>query len=327
MNPKNIIVFLLSFLVGAILLVWVYNIVGWEEVKNIFNVFTPEQGLIIFALTLLIAIMGSWRWQEILRGEGIELSFFDVFNPYLAGFSIIFLAPILVLGGELFRALILKQKNLVSWSKGVASIIIDRVLEWTVNLIIIFLGIIFFLFKIGLPLGNPGIFFGGALLFFTVLISFFYIKVFKKESMIKAFSKAFNHDFNGVEEEIFDFFRIKNRLMWQMFFLSFLRILIMYVRAWLLVMFLKTKISLFPALSILGFSLLAVTIPIPTALGSHEAIQVFTFNSLDLGAPLATAFTLIIRASETLLALIGLVILFKLFRNNFLDKIEKLTKK
>lgn len=335
MSLRNISLFLLSVFIGTLLFAWVYNIVGWEEIKNVFTTFNINHGLIIFGLTLLIALMGSWRWQEILKGENVRLSFFDVFYPYLAGFSIIFLAPILVLAGEILRAIILKEKNLVSWSKSTASIIIDRVLEWTTNLIIIFFGVLFFLFKIGLPPKNLSLAFGAAFFVFVAAAAFFYVKALKKESIVKIFSKAFNHKFNGEPEEIenrvFDFFRIKNKLMWQMFFLSFARALIMYIRVWFLIIFLGTKIALFPALSVLGFSLLAVTIPIPAALGSHEAIQVFTFNSLGLNISSATAFTLIIRASETILALIGLIILFKLssflFKNNFLNKTEKLTKK
>ena len=109
-----------------------------------------------------------------------------------------------------------------------------------------------------------------------------------------------------------------------MFFLSFVRAIVMHVRTWLLIIFLGAKIAILPALSIFGFSLLAVIIPIPAALGSHEAVQVFAFNSLDLNISLATAFTLIIRASETILALIGLIILFKL--SGFLFD-RKLTKK
>ncbi len=66
------------------------------------------------------------------------------------------------------------------------------------------------------------------------------------------------------------------------------------------------------ALSILGFTYLAVMIPIPAALGSHEVIQTFAFNSLNLGAATATAFTMIIRGAELIVAFAGIIILFRL---------------
>lgn len=100
--------------------------------------------------------------------------------------------------------------------------------------------------------------------------------------------------------------------MWKSFGLSFLRAGTMYLRAWLLILFLGRNISALPVLSVLGFTYLAVMIPIPTALGSHEAIQTFAFNSLGLGMASATAFTMIIRGTELIIALVGVIILFRL---------------
>jgi len=114
------------------------------------------------------------------------------------------------------------------------------------------------------------------------------------------------------EKEIFDFFKPKRKSMWKGFGLSFLRAAAMYLRAWLLILFLGKSISALPALSILGFTYLAAMIPIPTALGSHEAIQIFAFNSLGLGLSTATAFTMIIRGAELIIALVGVVILYRL---------------
>ena len=68
-------------------------------------------------------------------------------------------------------------------------------------------------------------------------------------------------------------------------------------------------------------------IPIPAALGSHEAIQTFAFNSLGLGAATATAFTMIIRAAELIVALVGVIALFRLgillIKNRVIKKLAK----
>jgi uncharacterized membrane protein YbhN (UPF0104 family) len=86
----------------------------------------------------------------------------------------------------------------------------------------------------------------------------------------------------------------------------------MYLRAWFLLIFLGKNINPLPALSVLGFSYLAAMIPLPTSLGSHEAIQIFAFTSLGLGAPAATAFTMIVRGAEMIFALAGVVIFLRL---------------
>jgi len=328
---------LVSLSVGMGLFIWIGKIVGWQEIKNAFLVFTGWQGLVIFGLTLLMMLIGNWKWKEILKGENIKTSFRELFRPYLAGFAVMFLAPILLLAGEIFRGYILKAKNFVPWSKGMASVFIDRITEWTANLVVIFFGILFFLYTIGLPPRNLGIIFGGAFLLFAFGISIFYFKTIKRESMAKSLLRILglerlNHanSILDIEKEIFNFFKPKKIAMWKVFSLSFLRALVMYFRTWFLVIFLGKSITSLPALSILGFTYLAAMIPIPTALGSHEAIQTFAFSSLGLGGGTATAFTMIIRGAELIIALVGVVILFRLgidlLKNTLFKKLNNFKK-
>jgi uncharacterized protein (TIRG00374 family) len=327
---KKFFLLLISLLIGIGLFFWILKIVGWREIKNAFLVFTGWQGLIILGLTLLMMLVGTWKWKEILKGNGIKVSFKELLNPYLAGFSVMFLAPILVWGGEIFRSYILKERNFIPWSKGMASVIIDRILEWTANLAVIFFGGIIFLFMIGLPPMKLAIIFGGVFLILLTGIVFFYFKSVKKESMINFFIKNNQNQPFEIEKEIFSFFKIKKPLMWKVFSLAFLRAAIAYLRTWLLILFLGKSIGAFPALSILGFTYLAVIIPIPTALGSHEAIQTFAFDSLNLGASTATAFTMIIRGAELIIALAGVIILFRLgiilLKNTLFKKLNNFAK-
>lgn len=334
---RKFLLVLISLLVGVGLFIWIGKTVGWQEIKNAFLVFTGWHGLVIFGLTLLMMLIGNWKWKEILKGENVKISFRALLNPYLAGFSVMFLAPILLLGGEIFRGYVLKEKNQIPWPKGMASIFIDRILEWTTNLVVIFFGTLFFLIMIGLPPIKLLIIFSGVFLFFVVGISYFYLKTFKRESMARFFLRIlglerFNHanSILDIEKEIFDFFKPKKMAMWRAFSLSFLRALAMYFRAWLLIIFLGKTTGGLPALSILGFTYLAAMIPIPTALGSHEAIQTFGFNSLGLGAYTATAFTMIIRGAELIVALVGVIILYRLgmglLKNTLFKKVNNIAK-
>ena len=100
--------------------------------------------------------------------------------------------------------------------------------------------------------------------------------------------------------------------MWEGMALSFLHILILLARTMLLVLFLGKEINVLLGVSIVAFSSLAILLPIPAAIGSHEAVQSFVFNYLGLGAGTGAAFALIIRAAELILALFGAVFFFKL---------------
>ena len=329
---KKFLLFLISLLIGIGLFFWIIKTVGWQEIKNAFLVFTGWQGMAIFGLTLLMILIGNWKWKEILKGGGTNISFLNLLRTYLASFSIRFLAPIILVGAELFQGYALKERNSVPWSKGMASVIIDRILEWTANLVVIFFGVLIFLLMIGLPPMKLIIIFGGVFLFFIGGISYFYLNTFRRKSMAKFLLKILGlKNFNQAnsiletEKEIFNFFKPKKKSMWRGFGLSFLRAATMYLRTWLLILFLGKEISALPVLSILGFTNLAVMIPIPTALGSHEAIQTFAFNSLGLGLPTATAFTMIIRGAELIIALVGIIILYRLgiglIRNTLFKKI------
>jgi uncharacterized protein (TIRG00374 family) len=330
---KKFLFFLISLILGVALFLWTVNFVGLEEIKSAFLVFAGWQGVVIFSLTFLMMMVGAWKWKEILKEEGVNVSFQDLFKTYLAGFSVMFLAPALFWVSELFRSYTLKKRKQVPWSKAMASVIIDRILEWTTILITILFGSIFFLSNIGLPSKELGIAFGLVFFFFAIGICLFYFKIFRKESIAKTFGKILNGEINQepleTEKEIFNFFKLQKQGMWKGFALSFLKVAIACLRGWILIIFLGKEISYLSALSILSFTYLAAMIPIPTSLGSHEAIQSFAFNSLGLGIPTATAFTMIIRTAELLVALLGLFFLFRfgtLFLKSFVfPKIKKLT--
>ena len=329
---KKILLLLFSFLFGAILFSWVIKTVGWHEIKNSFLGFGGWQGMVILLLTILMALVGTWKWQEILRGMEVKISFRKLWRAYLAGFAIRYLAPVVIVGSEIFQAHALKETDSVPWSKSMASVIVDRILELTAGLVVIFFGVFFFLFKIGLPPIKAGLIFGGIIFILTFLIVYFYFKSFKRESMAKAIGRIFNSKLDSqpleIEKEIFSFLKPKKKTMWKGFFLAFLRAGVMWFRTWLLVLFLGKSLGAVPALSILGFYCLVSMIPIPADLGSHEAIQAFAFNSLGFSASAGTAFALIIRGAELILAMFGIMVLFhlglELMKNALFKKTEKI---
>lgn len=315
---RKVLLFLLSLVIGFSLFLLVARTIGWHEIKSAFLVFTGWQGMMILLLTFLIAVINNWKWQKILEGQGISVPFWDLFKYYLAGFSVMFLAPILLLAGEVFRGYALKKNNDVSGTKVMTSVFIDRFLEWAANLAVAFLGALFFLYYIGIALKNLFLIFGIAVVS-SALALFFYFRLLKRKSIAHLFFKISGLKNSNLREAVFDaertllnFFTFKKNSLGTVLGLTLLRTIVMYFRAWLLIIFLGKAVGALPALTILGFNYLAVALPIPAALGSHEALQVLAFSILGLGSSTATAFTMIVRAAELLFALAGLLILFRL---------------
>jgi uncharacterized protein (TIRG00374 family) len=314
-SNKQKILFGFSFILGLVIFLQLGRVIGWAEIGKAFAVFTGWQGLVIVVLSFLVAIVGNWRWREILKDSGINVPFNVLFKIYLGGYSMMYLMPILIWGGEAFRVYGLTKEKGISWKKTFASVIIERILEWTTNILIIFLGLAFFLYNVYLPPKELIIIFGISLTFFVSIISYFYIKALGKKSIVRQIVKRFwkkevsdDNSFLAVENEVFEYFKWGKSLN-KGLALSLLRSFVMQARVWILIIFLGNMIGFFPSVSILGFTYLSSMIPIPTSLGSHEAIQFYAFTSLGLLASMATVFTMILRAAEIIVSSVGMAFL------------------
>ena len=332
---KKILFFLVSLAIGTGLLIWTTRFIGWDEIKSAFQVFSFKAGMTILFLTILASLIRAWRWKTILKSQGYNVRVLNALEYYLSGVAIAFFMPMVLLGGEIFRGYDLKEKYGMPWSKSIASVVIDRVLELTVYAIATIFGLIFFLTYTSLPSYRTGIIIFLAVFLVVALISLFYFKSYKRESIIHFFLKKFNaKGSNGadtaieVEREVFQYFHPNKKLIWQGLGLSLLVELVLWARTFLLILFLGKNIGVLLTFSILSFSSLALIFPIPAALGSHDAVQSFVFTTLGLGAGTGAAFVLVIRGAELTLALIGLFFFFKFgaerLQSLLLKKIGKL---
>lgn len=315
---KKIAFFFVPLFLGIGLAVWVVRLIGWREITSAFLIFTGWHGVIILLLTCLMLFFGLWKWQIILKSQGHNVPLLKLGGLYLASFSLVYLFPMMLLGEEILKGYILKEKFSIPLKNGIASIFIDKILEITSFLITIFAGLIFFLFEIGFLPQKLGIALGVILFIFTAVIGFLYFKIWKKESVVKAVTKFFNHkrllgtEILETEKEIFVFFKYRRSALLQASLLAFLRVAVTWLRCWLLILFLGKSLGFLPTLSILGFYYFAFLIPIPAALGSHEAIQTFVFSALGMSGGTAAAFAVILRGAELVFVLIGLAIFLKL---------------
>lgn len=327
---KQKMLFFVSLILGLGIFIWFGRVVGWEEIKESFSVFNIYQVIFILFLSFVVIFIGNWRWKEILKDSGENVSFWSLIKIYLGGYAIMYLFPIIIWGGEGYRVYRLSKDNKISWRKSFSSVFIERILEWTANIIVILLGLAFFLFNFYLPSKELAIAFGISFLIFVSFIGYFYFKAIGKKSIIRQvcsiFSKKEIKDDNSflvVEEDVFNYFDLKNKAFYKGMGISFLRAFAMQVRAWILISFLGGVVGFLPSLSILGFTYLSSMIPIPTALGSHEAIQYFAFGSLGLPVSIVTAFTMIIRGAEVIISSIGIIFILKTGFNFLGNKIIK----
>ena len=319
---KRFIFFFVSLFFGLGLFYWVVKTIGFGTIIKAFDGFNASQGAVIVGISLLSLFIENWKWREVLNAQGVRVPFFGLLAIFCVGWAASYLAPMALVGSEISRGYFLNKKYGVSWPKGISSVVINRILSWTMNLIFIFGGLSFFLSSIGLLSKKMSVVLFVPLFVFTFAASAFYIYSFGRgkgpKSLLGFFSRRADksagpwREVFEVEQEILGFFKPKNPALWRTLAISFLKMAVVLLRTWILVFFLARAINFLPAVSLLGFSLLTAMIPIPANLGSHEAVQALAFGLLGLGEGQAVAFTMVIRASELLVAFIGALFVLKL---------------
>jgi uncharacterized protein (TIRG00374 family) len=329
---KKGLLFLISILFGAGIFVYAQNVIGWSFILKSFEIFLDKEGCFIIILSFFIAFLGGLRWREIVKDEGgsnKNVSLFDYFKFYTAGFSIVYLFPIIIFGSEFFRATLLGQKGKMGWDKALASVIIERIIEWTVNILVILLGTLYFFYKVAMPENNILVVFIISIILTLAILVFIYFYVFRKKSFIKNMLFRINKENYKeslaikTEKIVFEYFNLRNVDLWKGYFLSFLKVFVMLLRVWFIVLILNSAISFMPSLSILSFSFLVTMVPIPTALGVQELIQSFVFDNLNISLGVSSSFSMILRAGDIIVSLFGFILFFKVGFDFLKNKICK----
>lgn len=183
---KKILFFLLSFLVGIGMFVWVLNLVGWEQVKKIIFSFSGQESLIILLVTLIIWLVGLWKWQFVLHSQGSDYSKKTLLRIVFSSNAITYLlTPTAIFGGEGFRTYALHKKTNIPWGKNCAAVIIEKMLSASVAWFFLIGGFLsFLLLNHTLPrqVALAAAVIIGAL---SLGLFVFYFKSFRKESIFK----------------------------------------------------------------------------------------------------------------------------------------------
>jgi uncharacterized protein (TIRG00374 family) len=98
--------------------------------------------LLAVAANLLLFGLKSWRWQALLHMQGIHYPWRDAFLAFLAGLFLGLVTPGRV--GEMSKALYLKQDCDLPVSAGMASVLMDRLLDLYTILLLGALGLAWF---------------------------------------------------------------------------------------------------------------------------------------------------------------------------------------
>lgn len=304
----KVILFFLSIVIGIALFIGVIVYIGLDDLVEVFSSFSWFTIAIVISLALLQITIIIYRWQMILEAQGDKVKFRQLLGPKFVGFAISYLTPGLYVGGEPVRAYLLKKQAKVPFTHGFASIIVDKILDFTYPLPFLIVALIYALFTYDISFQAVGVFIV-ALVGLVALLATFYIQTYRGKGFFTSMFAILRLDrlpkiqrildrvkyFEGLNIE---FFKKRRDIFIKGLLLSLLGGMIIFIQFMVMLWALGISANLIEILVMMVFMILAFLVPIPASLGSLEASQVLVFTALGHPASVGFAFTLILRIAE-----------------------------
>ena len=332
------IVILIFLLLGVLLFIFTLKQVGIEAVKDaVFMLSFAQLALILLTLVSGLILVGSFRWRAIMKGAGVPVPRFGkLFLVRLVGFSLSYITPAALLGGEPARFYLLRGEDEKRNNRLIASIILDKMMQVLSASFFFFTGIFLLLFYLNLSWLIDVILV--AILLFVILIFIFLIKRIKKVSKEKGFfvsafrilylnkikkMRNMQDRFEEVEKEIRIFFHQPKIIILKCILYTFVEVGFVLMVFWLIVFYMGNILTIPQVLVIRSMTDLSMAVPFPAALGTLEVTQAFVFDTFGMGAYTGVAMSLILRGVSLILVFIGLIIFAFFHLQGMIDRFGK----
>ncbi|MCA9477809.1 MAG: flippase-like domain-containing protein, partial [Nanoarchaeota archaeon] len=323
------------FVVGVVLIYFVYRQFPLKTVLETFNKATPFPVILFITVSLVIMILQAWRWDVILKTAKVKVPFHKVFLYKIVGFGISFITPFAKVGGEPLRAGLLAKHD-CSFEKGMSTVVIDKIIDLAATGFMFALGVFVALNHLMVPESLKIVLIIISLVFLGMIARVYYQLLNNKTMVVRLFKmfrlhkipklKRFENALASVDRRIIDFHKKETR--------AFYKTVAISVAAWLL-MFVEYKsvlwifgydltiLQLFTIITIMGA---AYIFPIPLALGIFEFGQAQTFSMLGLKAAAGIGLSIIIRARDLMWTVFGIIILLahgKSFKKAYMTTVKQ----
>ncbi|MEF8874344.1 MAG: flippase-like domain-containing protein [Candidatus Thermoplasmatota archaeon] len=290
--------------VGIVAVIGIFSIVGFDQIiESIFQM-NPFYYALVIVVIILSMLVWSLRWGIFVRKSNPEVSRWDLFKIMFVGQAMNNLTPVFKMGGEAGRIYLLKRKYKIKVNEGLASISTDLILEFIVDMVLVFSAVILLM-----VLKSPPVWIYTILLVFLLVCSliifviveiYFDMKIIHKFidflfTKIKRLNKYRDHVF-----ERYDSFR-KNfresladrKRFAEGFSLSVGRKGLTIVKYYILLAAFGYNIGLVNIVIAIGLGLMLLMIPAtPGNLGIYEGgmISVFIFVGVSPGVAATAVF-------------------------------------
>lgn len=288
------------------------------EIWNTLKTLKASQVVLILVINALVIGLMTARWWIIVHAENPSVPFLPLVGYRLSVFGLSYFTPGPQVGGEPLQIIYLQKKHGLSFARATSAVIMDKLLEFLVNFILIGVGA-WAIVKLGLISGT-GIRLNLSLIGLAVLLIWPLVHVTLLYRGITPISRILlrqpfiQRDHRSLrlvvaaERMASAFCRKHVRAMFTAIGVSLLSILGIAVEYYLMVGFLGMQIDAVQTFASLTAMQVAFLMPLPGGLGALEASQVFALGAFGQPAYAAISLTLLMRARDILNGGIGLLL-------------------
>lgn len=246
------------------------------------------------------------------------MPFFPMVGYRLSVFGLSYFTPGPQVGGEPLQVIYLQKNHNVSFARATSAVIMDKLLEFLVNFILIGIGV-WAIIRVGLVAENDiRLSLSLTALAFLLITPIIYIfllyykidplsKILLRQPFIQKSSKSIRLIIVS-ERMASAFCRRHLRAISLAIGVSVLSILGIVIEYYLMVSFLGIQINALQIFAALTAMQVAFLMPLPGGLGALEASQVFSLGAFGQPASAAISLTLLMRARDILNGGVGLLL-------------------
>jgi glycosyltransferase 2 family protein len=277
------------------------------------------QALVLVLINLCILLSMTARWGLLIQAFGGKVALHTLLTYRLAGFGVSYFTPGPQFGGEPLQVHLLHRWQAQPLDVAIASVFLDRLVDMLVNFTFLAVGIMVILLA-GVEEGylGPGawVFVLGVLLF--PLSHLFALRIGRRPAagLLRYLSTTNLGRWNGLDKvidltaraegQIGELLRERPLVFVQVVGLAVLTWMGMIAEFWLSLRFLGVSASLPQTISALTAARLAFLVPLPAGMGALEASLALAASMLGWDQAVGIALSLVIRARDLFLALLGL---------------------
>ena len=309
---------LLWLLVLAALLYFALRNVPLIDIWNTLKSLKASQIALILVINALVIGLMAARWWIIVRAETPSIPFLPLVGYRLSVFGLSYFTPGPQVGGEPLQVLYLQKNHGVSFARATSAVIMDKLLEFLVNFILIGVGA-WAIVRVGLVSEN-GLRLNLSLIGLAVLLMGPLVHIILLYRGITPVSRILlRQPFIPTDDKTLRlvvvaermasaFCRRHVRAMFAAIGVSLLSVLGIALEYYLMVNFLGMRINALQVFASLTAMQVAFLMPLPGGLGALEASQVFALGAFGQPASAAISLTLLMRGRDILNGGIGLLL-------------------